>query len=127
MSYATPAELRDEYSTGGADEFAALSDAELQRALDRASGLIDRYRPGVALNAGALALLRSACLPVARRYAHDELTLDAAHPVSIDYDEALAWLSQLSAGRVVLPVDPVAGSGSNTAGPVVVAASRVFV
>lgn len=147
MSYATPAELRAEYANEMRDEFESRSDDELQRALDRASSTIDRYRPSTTMAPGgnyqamrrvnieryhpaetlspaALDMLRGVCLPIARAIVHGDLPLEESHPIVRDYREAMAWLKQLASGLVSLPAPEP--ESSTTHAPVVLAPASRF-
>jgi len=127
MAYATPAELRDAYRVGlDRDELAHRDDADLARALERASAEIDSWRPAGDLSTADLAVLKSKVYPLARDLLYHDQALAPEHPVRAEAAAARRWLQALAAGGVRLPSHTATATEARPAAPQVSAPAEVF-
>lgn len=126
MSYATRTDLEERY---GATELtqreSMLATGAVAQALADADALIDGYlarRYKTPLDAPPSNLPRIAC-QLARYLILGNAADERARA---DYEDALAWLKDVAAGRVTLPCPPASAAAAPAATVELVSSERVF-
>lgn len=130
MPYATQTDLEDAF---GAAEILQLADRDgdglpdagfVAAALDRADSLIDGYLAGrYALPVSpAPAVLTATACDLARYWLYDDAAPDRVRQA---YEDAVAWLKDVAAGKVLLQL-PAAGAGVSSGSPDWDAPDRTF-
>lgn len=130
MPYATQTDLEDAY---GADEMLQLADRDrdgvadagfIDAALNRADSLIDGYLAGrYALPVAPVppVLTATAC-DLARYWLYDDAAPDRVRQA---FEDAIAWLKDVAAGKVLLQL-PAAEAGISAGSPDWDAPARMF-
>lgn len=126
MAYATRTDLENRY---GADEVGQREDAlpagAVDLALADADGLIDGYLAG--RYALPLSSVPDALVRVAAAIARYNLLGDSAtERAQMDYKDAIAWIKDVQAGRVLLDGVPTPAGAAPGATVAVVSAPSVF-
>lgn len=128
MAYATPADLDDAY---GSVEILQLSErdgngaAVLTAVLARADSLIDGYLAGryaLPISPPIPPVLTAVACELARYWLFDDA---APERVKDGYDQAMAWLKDVAAGRFTLNA-PLVGDESAAGSPAWRAPTRLF-
>lgn len=132
MPYATQQDLIDRF---GQDELTQRADrdgngsidaATVNRALTDADDMINGYlasRYIVPIAAPVPSLIIGIACDLAR---YQLYTIEATDLVRTRFEDAIARLKDIQAGRVAIPVAGIAPPGSSSVGPVVSAPDRVF-